>query len=233
MAGELQLARRYARAYFELAKQAKDIPGWRAALDDVVSLLTHPDVKKALTDPRVPKHERVRVVAELLKDAGPAARNLARLLVERGRVAILPRVLEEYDLLADRESGVLRAEVVTAVPVDARLEKRIREQLAAKLGGDVQTTVRQDPSILGGLVIRIGDRVIDGSVRTRLAQLTPTTRVRRTTRRHGNSQRRDRADPQGTDQLLRGPRGRRPGGRDHLGHRRHRAHLRPGEGHGR
>ena len=171
MAGELQIARRYAHAYFDLAKQAKDIPGWRRSLEQVVAILGAPDVAAALHDPRIPQHERGRIVAELLRDAHAPARNLARLLAERGRAAVLPMVLEQYDVLADRESGVLRAEVVTAIPVDAQLEQRIRRQLADTLGGDVQTTVRQDPSILGGLVIRIGDRVIDGSVRTRLEQL--------------------------------------------------------------
>jgi F-type H+-transporting ATPase subunit delta len=171
MAGEQQIARRYARAYFDLARQAKDIPAWRTALADVVQLLTDEQVATALSDPRISQAERARVVAELLKDAPAPARNLARLLVERGRAAVLPLVVQEYDALADRESGVLRAEVTTAVPVSTQLETRIRDELASKLGGDVQTTVRQDPSILGGLVIRIGDRVIDGSVRTRLEQL--------------------------------------------------------------
>ena len=171
MAGEQQIARRYAQAYFGLARQARDIPGWRRSLEQVVTLLSHPDVQAALGDPRIPQHERVRVVAELLKDAQAQARNLARLLVERGRSAALPLVLELYDVLADRESGVVRAEVTTAIAVSPQLEQRIRAELATKLGGDVQTTVSQDPSILGGLVIRIGDRVIDGSVRTRLEQL--------------------------------------------------------------
>ena len=171
MAGELQIARRYAQAYFELARQAKDIPGWRRSLEEVVQTLTRPDVVAVLDDPRLPQHERARVVSELLADVAPPARNLARLLVERGRHGVLPQVLEQYDIFADRESGVVRAEVTTAVPVDATLEQRIRTELASRLGGEVQTTVRQDPSILGGLVIRIGDRVIDGSVRTRLAQL--------------------------------------------------------------
>ncbi len=66
---------------------------------------------------------------------------------------------------------MIRAEVVTAVPVDAELKRRIGRVLGEKLGGAVQTEVRQDPDIIGGLVIRIGDRVIDNSVRTRLEQL--------------------------------------------------------------
>ncbi|HSP65634.1 MAG TPA: F0F1 ATP synthase subunit delta, partial [Candidatus Deferrimicrobium sp.] len=71
----------------------------------------------------------------------------------------------------DRDSGVVRAEVVTAVPVDADLQKRIGRALGEKLGAEVQTEVRQDPDIIGGLIIRIGDRVIDNSLRTHLEQL--------------------------------------------------------------
>ena len=171
MAGEQQIARRYAQAYFDLARQAKDIPAWRSALADVVRLLTDEQVATALGDPRISQAERAHFVADLLKDVKAPARNLARLLVERGRAAVIHQVLQAFDALADRESGVLRAEVTTAVAVSSQLEQRIRNELATKLGGDVQTTVRQDPSILGGLVIRIGDRVIDGSVRTRLEQL--------------------------------------------------------------
>jgi F-type H+-transporting ATPase subunit delta len=80
-------------------------------------------------------------------------------------------VLSRYDALADAASGVTRAEVVAAVPVDEALERRIAEALGERLGGRVRTTVRQDPAIIGGLVIRIGDRVIDSSLRTRLQQL--------------------------------------------------------------
>ncbi len=119
----------------------------------------------------LPHGERIKLVADLLSDLPAPARNLARLMVERGRLPVLPQVLEHYDVLADRESGVQRAEVLTAVPVTAALETSIRSRLAEQLGGEVQTTVRQDPEILGGLVVRIGDRVIDGSVRTRLAML--------------------------------------------------------------
>jgi F-type H+-transporting ATPase subunit delta len=171
MAGELQIARRYAEAYFGLAKQARDIPGWRTALENASAVLSDPRATAVLRDPRLPHGERIKLVADLLSDLPAAARNLARLMVERGRLPVLPLVLEQYDALADRESGVQRAEVLTAVPVTPALETSIRTRLAEQLGGEVQTTVRQDPEILGGLVIRIGDRVIDGSVRTRLAML--------------------------------------------------------------
>jgi F-type H+-transporting ATPase subunit delta len=108
---------------------------------------------------------------KLLKGASDEARNLARLLIERRRIGIIREVLTHYDALADKASGVIRAEVVTAIPVDKALEKHIRESLREQLGSDVETTLRTDPSIIGGLVIRIADRVIDDSLRTHLQQL--------------------------------------------------------------
>jgi F-type H+-transporting ATPase subunit delta len=171
MAGEQQIARRYAQAYFDLARQGKDIAGWREGLQGATATLLQPEVSATLRDPRLSQAERVALVGELLRETPQPARNLVRLLVERGRIAVLPLILERFDALADRESGVVRAEVVTAVPVSPALEATISRTLSERLGGEVQTQVRQDPSILGGLVIRIGDRVIDGSVRTRLTQL--------------------------------------------------------------
>lgn len=171
MAGEQQVARRYGEAYFGLAREAKGIASWRDALQSVTEVLVQPEVSSVLRDPRLTSAERVTLLNDLLRGAPEPAHNLARLLVERGRSAVLPLVLEVYDTLADRESGVVRAEVTTAVPVSPALEATIARTLSERLGGEVQTTVRQDPGILGGLVIRIGDRVIDGSVRTRLQQL--------------------------------------------------------------
>lgn len=165
------VARRYAEAYFDLAKQAGDIPGWRRELAAVVDALTSPQVALAVQNPRLPLAQRVQLGLTLLEGTSSPARNLTRLLIERRRTPLAPELLAAYDELTDRESGVLRAEVTTAVPVDAQLEQRISRELSRRFGQSVRSTVRQDPSILGGLVVRIGDRVIDDSVRTHLQQL--------------------------------------------------------------
>ncbi len=165
------LARRYAEAYFALAQEAGDIAGWRAQLAGFAEVLADPRVSEALANPRTSLAERVRMGLQLLDGVSAPARNLARLLIERRRVGLAGEILAHYDDLADRASGVVRAEVTTAVPTDAALEERIRSALSAKLGSDVQTVVRSDPTILGGLVIRVGDRVIDDSLRTHLQQL--------------------------------------------------------------
>ena len=165
------LARRYAEAYFSLAQEAGDVAGWREQLAAVTEALGDPAVSDALANPKTSLSERVRQGLQLLDGVSPEARNLARLLIERRRIGIVGEILAHYDALTDRASGIVRVEVTTAVPADAALEQRIRDSLSKRLGSDVQTTVRSDPSIVGGLVIRIGDRVIDDSLRTHLQQL--------------------------------------------------------------
>lgn len=165
------LARRYAEAYFALAQEAGNLAGWRAKLAAVADVLSDPAVSDALANPKTSLAERVRQGLEMLEGVSPEARNLARLLIERRRVGIAREILAHYDALTDRASGVVRVEVTTALPADDALEQRIRDSLSKQLGSDVQTIVRSDPSIVGGLVIRIGDRVIDDSLRTHLQQL--------------------------------------------------------------
>lgn len=165
------VARRYAEAYFGLAREAEDIAGWRDALAMVTAALSAPEVAQALQNPRLTLPQRVQMGMQLLEGVSDQARNLARLLIERQRAAHIREVLAAYDELADRASGVLRAEVVTAVPVDAKLTEQITSVLSRRFGQSVRPVVRQDPSIIGGIVVRIGDRVIDDSIRTHLQQL--------------------------------------------------------------
>lgn len=165
------IARRYARAYFELAKDRGDVGAWREQLARAVAVVSSPDVLRVLRLPTLGLRRRVELALALLEGIEAPARNLVRLLVEHGRVGIAGAVLEEFDRLADRASGVVRAEVTTAVELDDELRRRLESQLYQQLGAGVQTTVRVDPAILGGLVVRVGDRVIDASVRTRLRRL--------------------------------------------------------------
>lgn len=165
------VARRYAQAYFDLAREVNDVPVWRSELAAVTNTLSDPSVASALQNPRLPLAQRVRLGMDLLEGAATPGRNLAHLLIERRRTQLAAEILSAYDELADRASGVLRAEVLTAVPVDAQLQERITRELSRRFGQSVRPTVRHDPSILGGLVVRVGDRVIDDSIRTHLQQL--------------------------------------------------------------
>ncbi len=171
MAATTAIARRYADAYFGLARDAGSIEAWGRDLQHAAEMLGSTEVAAAMRNPRLSASKRAAMVMGLLEGLGEPARNLARLLVERNRSAVLPQIAEHYQRLADRESGLVRAEVTTAVDLDDSVKNRIVRALEEKLGVSVKTEVKTDPSILGGMVVRIGDRVIDDSVRTHLQQL--------------------------------------------------------------
>jgi F-type H+-transporting ATPase subunit delta len=163
--------RRYAEAYFELAREDGDIPGWRDELRRAAETLSNAEVRQALTNPRLPMADRVHLALDLCDGIAAPARNLVRLLVERRRAGLLAEILDDYDRRADAASGVVRAVVTTAIAVTPEITERITAQLQQRLGTRVETEVIQDPAIIGGLVVRIGDRVIDDSIRTHLRQL--------------------------------------------------------------
>ncbi|HWF57245.1 MAG TPA: F0F1 ATP synthase subunit delta [Candidatus Dormibacteraeota bacterium] len=165
------IGRRYAQAYFDLARQEGRIPERHDDLARAVEILSNAEVADALANPRLGMSDRTRLATAVLEGVAEPARNLIRLLIERNRLGVLGELVETYDILSDRESGVVRADVTTAIPVDEGLKTQITRALGEKLGVAVETEVRQDPAILGGLIIRIGDRVIDGSIATRLQQL--------------------------------------------------------------
>jgi len=165
------LARRYARAYFDLARDAGEIDAWGAHLATAEAALAQSEVAQTLRNPRVTTPQRVAVTAEVGRVTSEPTGNLLRLLVERGRIGLVGDIVSAYRRLADRESGVVRATVTTALPINAALKSAINKSLAERLGREVETDVTQDDSIIGGLIIRIGDRVIDNSVRTHLQQL--------------------------------------------------------------
>ncbi len=120
---------------------------------------------------RVPLDRRLEFVDRVL-DVAPGVRNLAKLLVVKRRVPLGPRVAELFARLADEQEGVIEAEVATAAELTPELRERIERALVQGLGGrSVRLSHRVDPSLLGGIVIRVGDKLVDGSVRTRLRLL--------------------------------------------------------------
>ena len=170
------IARRYASAFFELAREDNQVDSYGEDLTRAVDTLGNHDVAEALANPRLDVADRVRLALDLTDGIGEKARNLVRLLVERNRIAALPEVLERYNVLADRASGVTRAVVTTAVDVSSEVRDAIAEALRTAFGGTVSIEHRTDPAIIGGLVVRAGDRVIDNSIRTHLEQLQASLR---------------------------------------------------------
>jgi F-type H+-transporting ATPase subunit delta len=165
-------ARRYAEAAFELARQDDSLERWQDDLRLVADVAADPALAGVLDNPAVPFPSRREVLEKLLGNrVSRQALNLTLLLAKRGRISALPAVVAEYKRLVDRERGVVVATVTSAIPLEpAELEAigaRIREMTQAQ----VELDVRDDPELIGGITVRIGDRLIDASVRGRLERL--------------------------------------------------------------
>lgn len=165
-------ARRYARAIFDLATEEGQVEEWGRRLEGVREVLSMPDVRGVLVNPSVPVQRRQEVAEALLGSrVGPEGVNLAKLLVGANRVGVVDAITEEFGRLADDAAGRVQATATTAVPLDRPAADKLVGELSNKLGREVRLDERVDPGIIGGLVLQIGDRVIDASVATRLQQL--------------------------------------------------------------
>ncbi len=163
-------ARRYAQAAFEIARDRGEIGRWREELRDVATVLAESQLAPLLADPKVPLDQKFRALERVL-DVSPLVMNLAKLLVQKGRSQEARAVAEAFTRLADAYEGIAHAEVTTAVELTPERLNVIEQQLGQQFGKKVVATNRVDPTIIGGAVIRVGDRLIDGSVRTRLRLL--------------------------------------------------------------
>jgi len=165
--------RRYAEAAFELAREKGKLDRWRIDLSVAAAVLSNPRLLSLLDDPDTPVAEKRKMIdTALTVEADPDVLHLIYLLTERGRIGNLPRVAEEFIEMANREQGIVVASVTTAIPLDEKGQKDVEERIK-RLSGAKRVEVRNqvDPSIIGGIVARIGDELYDGSVRTQLAQI--------------------------------------------------------------
>lgn len=164
-------ARRYARAIFELAQEQGQVPEWHARVQKVRDLMSDPEVARVLTNPTIATERRMALVAGAPHVLDAEATNLAKLLIESDRVRAVVGIEEEFQRLADDAAGRIRATVTTAVELTPEDRDRVADGLSKRLGKEVELDVRVDPSILGGLKLQYGDRLVDASVATRLQQL--------------------------------------------------------------
>ena len=165
-------AKRYARAIFELAREDGQVGEWAQRLETVRDVLGRPEVTRILANPTISAQRRQEAAASLLAGSGgPEVANLARLLVAANRIGELDGIIEQYRLLADEEAGRVRATATTAVPLSRSDADKLVASLSRQLGREVRLENLVDAAIIGGLVLRIGDRVVDASVATRLQQL--------------------------------------------------------------
>lgn len=168
------VAKRYAQAAFEIARDRGTPDEWAADLRLLAAVIGDPRAAAFLSDTRATLSERHRFLEKTLEGVDPLVLNLAKLLVAKGRVAIVPQVVEAYENLVDEHRGVSHAEVITAVPLSDDEKRAVEEKLSELTGTKVIARLEVQPEIVGGLLARVGDRLIDGSTRGRLLALRST-----------------------------------------------------------
>ena len=164
-------AKRYARAVFELGRDEGKLEDWSRRLTRISELFSDPEVASVLSNPTIPVAQREGLVATAPHFMDGEGTNLARLLIESGRIDEAQEIAEEFQRLVDEAAGRVRATVTTAVALDAADRDRVARELSKRLEKDVRVEVVVDPRILGGMKLQYGDRVVDASVATRLEQL--------------------------------------------------------------
>ena len=164
-------ARRYAEAIAQMAAAGNSWEQWAQDLAALAALTEQAGVRPILESPRVALARKEELLHQQLPDASPLARNLARLLVLKRRVEIISQIRDEFRRMYDEHRGIEHARVITAVPLEAQQRETLQGQLARYTGKQVEVATEVDPGILGGLVVRIGDKLIDGSTRGRLEAL--------------------------------------------------------------
>lgn len=173
MAGELTtIARPYAKAAFEYAKETGRVDDWSAALGLLAALASDPQLAAQMNNPTVPRERLGELLLDLGRDAlfdGPA--NLVRLLAAKGRLAAIPEIARLFEEQRIADQGVRQVLVRTAFALDETQRESLAAALARRLGGQVDLSVEIDEGLLGGIEVHSGDLVIDHSVRGRIKQL--------------------------------------------------------------
>jgi len=164
--------RRYARAIFEIALEKKQLDEWQSDLEEITLISQDATVAAFLESPDVRFEDKANLLSERLGEVNPMVLNLVYLLLTKGRLNMLADVVNEYKRLIDKHYGIERAEVTTAIP----LNDEYRLTLSKRLGDiiDKKVVVEPeyiDPSLIGGVVVKIGGKLLDGSTRGKLEAL--------------------------------------------------------------
>jgi F-type H+-transporting ATPase subunit delta len=167
-------AKRYASAAFTVAAESGDFDTWLNTLDELARIMQMPSARIVFTSPTVAPSNKRAALDRLLPNAPPTVRNFLHIVADRDRLDEIRGIAEALRDLINRQRGIVSAEVTTAVPLDAELERIVAQRLAAYLQRrpeQIALKARVDPSIIGGVVARVGDQLIDDSVRGRLERL--------------------------------------------------------------
>lgn len=175
------LARRYAKALFTVGKEQKTFEEYNQVLQGVAGLyVSNPEVVDALTNPLYPTDIKEKVMDGMIRSMAVDAvmGNFLRLLVQKKRIEILPEIAEEFQIMVDDEKNISHGNVISAIELSAELQANVQTTLEKLTGKKVKLTTSVDPSIIGGIIAKVGDLVLDGSIKTQLAGLKDSIKGR-------------------------------------------------------
>ena len=163
--------KRYAQAAFKLALERGELDSWQASLRKIADITTDEKLVALLEHPKLSFETKKALLAECLGKINHLALNLAYLLVHKGRLGIAGDISRQYDKLLDTHHGIEHVEVITALPLDDGDRERISSRFGEIIGRKVVIDAQVDPSIVGGIKAKIGDTLIDGSIKSKLGAL--------------------------------------------------------------
>ena len=171
MAEIATIARPYAEAVFRVADGESKLAAWADVLDRLAAVAANPSIRELLGDPNVTSDQLYGVIAGAAGDMPEEAQNLVRVLIENGRVGVLPEVRDLFVALKHEREGVVDAEIASACPLEDAQLATLVDDLEARFKRKVKPQVAVDQDLIGGIKVVVGDEVIDGSVRGKLAAM--------------------------------------------------------------
>ena len=164
-------ARRYAQAVFQIALERNQLEQWQKDLTAIAGVFGDPQAAIIFTSKSIRFPDKEKLLASLFEGMNPMAMNLARILVLKDGTGAAIGIAEEYLSMLDKQRGVQRGEVVAAIDLTPEQQATMARTLEKIVGQKVALSARKDPIVVGGFVARVGGKIVDGSVRTKLLNL--------------------------------------------------------------
>ncbi|MDH5710185.1 MAG: F0F1 ATP synthase subunit delta [Gammaproteobacteria bacterium] len=166
------VARPYARAVYQQATESTSVDSWSNALALLSAVAEDVTMKAVLDNPQAGSEQKAELIMKVAGDKlGVTQQNLVKLMAENGRLKALPEVAKQFEVYRAEAEGKIDAEVVSAFPLSSEQAESITSTLKAKLGREVTISTSTDESLIGGVVIKAGDTIIDASMKSQLASL--------------------------------------------------------------
>jgi F-type H+-transporting ATPase subunit delta len=164
-------SKRYSQAVFEIAKENNELDKWKNDLERISSLAQNRELVSIMENPKFSFEDKSKLLNNQLRGLSQKALNLAYIMTNRGKFSLITAVYNDYQQFLDILRGIDKAEVTTAVPLDEAEKAKLAQHLGTITGKNIEIIEKVDPTIIGGMIARVGGKIIDGSTSSQLAAL--------------------------------------------------------------